>query len=140
MLQPGTGTTDAIVGAYFSAPGFLQDSSWSAQFLAQQAMNPKDQYKPGNQYQLNLGYRYPFGRDLQALLQLNSLYRSRDSGLNAEPDLSGSKTVFLSPGLAYSATQSTRVYGFVQLPIYRYVNGIQLSANWAFVAGFTMRF
>ncbi len=139
-LQPGTGSTDAVLGAYYSAPGFHQDSSWWAQVLAQQAVATTDGFRPGNQYQFNVGYRYPFSDALQGLLQVNSLVKGRDSGVNAEPDLSGSKSVFLSPGLSYSITHDTQLYSFVQLPIYRYYNGIQLSVDWAVVAGFTMRF
>ncbi len=139
-LQPGTGSTDAVLGSYYSAPGIHQDSSWFVQALYQQAVSTKEQYKPGNQFQLNVGYRHPLGHDWQALLQVNSLIKGKDSGANAEPDLSGSKSVFLSPGLIYSLTHDLQLYSFVQLPIYRLYNGIQLSVDWAFVAGATMRF
>ena len=71
---------------------------------------------------------------------MNSLIKGKDSGANAEPDLSGSKSVFLSPGLIYSLTHDLQLYSFVQVPIYRFYNGIQLSVDWAFVAGATMRF
>ncbi len=139
-LQPGTGSTDAVLGGYYSAPGIHQDSSWFVQALYQQAVSTKEQYKPGNQFQLNVGYRHPLGHNWQALLQVNSLIKGKDSGANAERDLSGSKSVFLSPGLIYSLTHDLQLYGFVQLPIYRFYNGIQLSVDWAFVAGATMRF
>ncbi len=139
-LQPGTGSTDLVVGGYYSVPGIHQDSSWFVQGLYQQAVSTKEEYKPGNQFQLNVGYRCPLGHDLQALLQVNSLIKGKDSGANAEPDLSGSKSVFLSPGLIYSLTHDLQLYSFVQVPIYRFYNGAQLSVDWAFVAGATMRF
>jgi hypothetical protein len=139
-LQPGTGSTDFVVGGYYSAPGIHEDSSWFVQGLYQQAVSTKEQYKPGNQFQVNVGYRYPLGHDWQALLQVNSLIKGKDSGANAEPDLSGSKSVFLSPGLIYSLTHDLQLYSFVQLPIYRNYNGTQLSVDWAFVAGATVRF
>ena len=139
-LQPGTGSTDLVLGGYYSAPGMHLDSSWFVQALYQQAVSTKEEYKPGNQLQLNVGYRYPLGHDWQALLQVNSLIKGKDSGANAEPDLSGSKSVFLSPGLIYSLTHDFQLYSFVQLPIYRFYNGTQLSVDWAFVAGATMRF
>ncbi len=129
-----------MLGGYYSAPGIHLDSSWFVQALYQQAVSTREEYKPGNQFQLNVGYRHPLGHDWQALLQVNSLIKGKDSGANAEPDLSGSKSVFLSPGLIYSLTHDLQLYGFVQLPIYRFYNGIQLSVDWAFVAGATMRF
>jgi len=140
MLQPGTGSTDAVLGGYYSAPGIHQDSSWSVQALYQQPVSTKEEYKPGNQFQINFGYRYPLGHELQALLQVNAMIKGKDSGMNSEPDLSGSRTVFLSPGLAYSITHDFQLYSFVQLPIYRFYNGAQLSVDWAFVAGATVRF
>lgn len=139
-LQPGTGSTDAVLGGYHSAPGVHQDSSWFAQVLYQQAVSTKDAFKPGRQFQLNLGYRYPLTHELQALLQLNTSIKDRDSGANAEPDLSGSRSVFLSPGLSYAFADDFQLYGFVQLPVYRNYNGIQLAVDWAFVAGATLRF
>src|SRR5258706_10268740 len=75
MLQPGTGSTDVVVGGYYSAPGIHQDSSWSVQVLYQQPVRTKEEYKPGKQFQLNVGYRYPLGHEFQALLQINSLIK-----------------------------------------------------------------
>ena len=139
-LQPGTGSTDLVYGVFYSGAAPTSEASWWVQALAQQALLIKDDFRPGNQYQLNLGYRQPLARDLRGLLQLNTLVKSRDSGAEAEPDLSGSTTVFLSPGLSWSATRDFEVYGFVQLPIYRYVNGVQLSASRAYVIGASVRF
>lgn len=140
MLQPGTGSTDVVLGGYYSAPSIGEDASWFAQLLYQQAASTKDEYTPGNQFQLNVGYRYPFAGDWQALLQLNGMIKARDSGANSEPDVSGSRTVFISPGLAYSFTHDFQLYTFVQLPLYRYYNGTQLAVDWAVVAGVTLRF
>ena len=139
-LQPGSGSTDLVAGGFYSAPGWHPDSSWFAQGLVQQPLATKDGFKPGTQYQLNLGYRYPLNDSLQALAQINTLIKTRDTGVNAEPELSGSKSVFLSPGLSYSLTHDLQLYGFLQLPVYRYVNGTQLSADWSLIAGMTMRF
>ncbi len=139
-LQPGSGSTDLVLGGFFSGAALTMDSSWWVQALVQQAVQTKDNFKPGNQYQLNLGYRHPFDSSFRGLLQLNTLVKGRDSGEEAEPELSGSKTVFLSPGLSYSITRDAELYGFFQLPIYRYVNGIQLSASSALVFGITTRF
>jgi hypothetical protein len=139
-LQPGTGSTDIVFGGYYTAPGLDHNASWSMQVLVQQAAWIRESYKPGTQYQLNFGYRQPLSDSLHGLIQVNGLVRGRDTGLNAEPDLSGSKTVYLSPGLSYSYSPDLQVYGFLQLPIYRYVNGAQLSADWALVTGITVRF
>jgi hypothetical protein len=139
-LQPGTGSTDVVLGGYYTAPGWSADSGWFAQALVQQAVSTKDGFRPGTQFQLNVGYRHPLTESLFAMLQANALYKAHDTGINAEPDLSGSTTVFLSPGLSYSITPNVQTYGFVQLPVYRYLNGTQLSADWAAVIGLTLQF
>lgn len=139
-LQPGTDSTDLVWGGYFTRPGFQSDSSWFVQALVQTAKRIKDEFRPGNQYSLNTGYRFLFTDSLTGLLQMNGIFKKRDDGLNAERELSGSRSWFLSPGLNYSLTPNMEVYGFVQLPVFRQVNGVQLSAERAFVAGVSMKF
>lgn len=139
-LQPGTGSTDVVLGGYYARPGFQIDSSWFVQALLQKAVRIKDEFRPGAQYTLSAGYRQGFTPTLSGLLQVNSLFKKRDAGLNAEPDLSGSRSVFLSPGLNFAITPDVQIYGFVQLPVYRQVNGVQLSANRALVGGISVRF
>jgi hypothetical protein len=64
----------------------------------------------------------------------------RDSGAEAEPANSGGQFYFLSPGVSFSITKSMQIYPFYQRALYRYVNRIQLTANWSAVAGITARF
>jgi len=42
--------------------------------------------------------------------------------------------------LSYAFTPSTQLYGLVQLPLYQYVNGEQLTANSSFTVGVSHRF
>jgi len=48
--------------------------------------------------------------------------------------------VFISPGLTYAITNSVNFYGFVQLPVYQYVNGVQLVARRAYAVGASVQF
>lgn len=52
----------------------------------------------------------------------------------------GGNFAYLSPGASYVLTEKLQVYGFPQLPLYQYVNGVQLTADWAVVAGLSTRF
>jgi hypothetical protein len=72
--------------------------------------------------------------------QINAVVKSHDYGDNAEPDESGGKFLFFTPGVSYAVTRSLQVFGFVQLPLYQYVNGVQLTAHWAALAGGSWRF
>jgi hypothetical protein len=56
-LQPGTGTTDAILGAYY-ADGLNQNRDYFTQALFQKASDSKNDYRPGDGANFNVGLRY----------------------------------------------------------------------------------
>ena len=139
-LQPGTGTTDLLLGGYYSHVLPLAHSSWFVHGLWQSALNSREDYKPGRRITLDVGYRYEATDSIGFMLQLNALYRSKDAGAQAEPDDTGGKFLFLSPGVSYAVTKSTQLYAFVQKPLYQHVNGVQLTADWSAVIGVSARF
>jgi hypothetical protein len=139
--QPGTGSSDLLLGAYYHND--IEDSPWgwfvSGQF--QGAVNTRDEYRPGNMLNLDLGAHYPFAPTLTGLLQLNAQYKSRDTGLNANP-ASGGHSLNFSPGLSYVIAPKTNLYGFVQIALLQYANtdpaipgSGQLTAPWSFALG-----
>jgi hypothetical protein len=138
-LQPGTGTTDLLAGAYFRRM-LGSGNSWFANLLVQKAMSEHDNFRPGAQTSVDVGHRWEVTDQLGAMLQMNALHKARDRGADAEPGSSGGKFLFLSPGLGYLVAKNVQVYGFLQLPVYQYVNGVQLTADWAAVAGVSARF
>ena len=78
---------------------------------------------------------------LTGLLQLNAQYKSRDTGLNANP-ASGGHSLNFSPGLSYVVAPKTSLYGFVQIALLQYANSDpavagsgQLTAPWSFAVG-----
>ena len=139
-LQPGTGTTDALLGVFWHGAAPLGGWSWFSRAQVVLPMNSRDDYKPGNQLLLDAGLRYAIGNNAAAMLQVNGNFRGRDSGANAEPDDSGQRQVFVSPGVSWNVTPDTQLYAFVQLPIYQAVNGVQLTADWSALAGVSFRF
>jgi hypothetical protein len=139
-LQPGTGTTDALVGAYYARALPLKDLSWFTQALLQLPLNQREGYQPGRRLSFDAGFRYDVSDRLSLLLQLNALIRGRDSGANAERDNSGGRAWFLSPGVSFAAAKDVRVYGFLQAPAYQYVNGVQLGTRPAAVLGISAKF
>jgi len=137
-LQPGTGSTDALLGLYYNHR--MGDMSWFVQGMWQQPLSERDDFRPGRHVSADIGLAYAATPKLNLLLQLNTLYKSRDRGANAEPDESGGHSVFLSPGLSYRMTDAVQLYGFVQKPIYQYVNGTQLTADWSAAVGVSSQF
>ncbi len=139
-LQPGTGTTDAIIGAYYHQKLANQNASWFAQTQYQHALNSHDGFRPGSQFGADLGYRHGLSDKFGALIQINFLMKRRDSGPQAEPGDSGSRSVFVSPGLSYAVSDNVQIYGFFQKPLYQHVRGVQITADKAFVIGMSGRF
>jgi hypothetical protein len=139
-LQPGSGTTDLLIGAYYHEALPLANSSWFVQAQAQLPMNSRADYRPGKQLGIDLGYRYDATDKLGLMLQLNYHVKDRDSGAEAEPEDSGSRNVSLSPGVSYAFAKGAQIYAFLQKPIYQSVNGVQLTAEWSAVAGISANF
>jgi len=138
-LEPGTGATSGVIGAYANFTSH-DGAIWFAQLQFQGAMATKDDFRPGNQVLLTGGVTWPVSEGVALMGQLNGLWRGRDSGTNAEPEDSGGRSLFFSPGLSYTVSPQLQLHAFAQLPLYRYVNGTQLAVNWAAVGGITFRF
>ena len=139
-LQPGSGTTDLLAGAYWHGAAPLSGFSWFAQVQGVVPMSSRDGFKPGKQLQLDGGVRYAVTRDVGLMAQLNYHVRGRDSGANAEPEDSGQRALYASPGISWNVGRNAQVYAFVQVPLYQSVNGVQLTADWSAAAGVSWRF
>ena len=72
-MQPGSGTTDALLGAYYARLLPVRDLSWFAQGLVQLPFNDHEGYKPGKRISLDAGLRYDATESASLLLQLNAL-------------------------------------------------------------------
>jgi hypothetical protein len=135
-LQIGTGSTDVILGGFFT--GTIEEYGWFTQGTAQHAVATKTiagaDYRPGDSYSLNAGIRYAkFGAPFTPMLQLNYIHRSPDD-VGGSP-LDGGTLVYLAPGASFRAGGGTSVYGFVQLPVYQDVIGLQLSPRYTLTLG-----
>lgn len=144
-LQPGSGSTDAVLGAYYHRDLANLPWGWFVSGQLQTALNTRDNYRPGNDVALDIGAHYALTHALNGLLQLNAHFKERDSGLNANPH-SGGYSLNLTPGLSFAAARKINLYGFVQLPLYQYANPDpvlpygQLTAPWSLSLGFSQAF
>lgn len=124
-LQPGTGTVQAVLGAYHLG-ALTKELGYFVQVTGQTALDHRDGYKPGSFVQASAALNLTHWRNVTPQLQLSFRHSGRDSGPNADRPNSGGDQVNVSPGL--SAKISSRVvgFGFVELPVYNRVNGYQL--------------
>lgn len=139
-LQPGTGTTDVVLGAAFRHGSLRSPWSWFVQARGQHALDEHDDFQPGDRFNIDGGVRYVAGGGVSLMLQGNLVVKSRDSGAEAEPESSGGTFLFLSPGLSYALSSRWQLYAFLQQPVFQDVNGVQLTADRGYIAGISARF
>ncbi|PWU14925.1 MAG: hypothetical protein C5B49_12465 [Bdellovibrio sp.] len=134
-LQLGTGTTDLIyILDYNEALG----CSWSGftQLQFQSAIKEVNNFRPGDGYHFNLGVRYFANEMVTPFLQLNTRWFNSDSGAAANGGNTGGTHVYVTPGANEKITETISLYQMVQLPIYEYVNGVQLTPQYVVTVGY----
>lgn len=140
-LQPGTGSTDIIIGAYYFQP-ISQDFDAFATGAFQSAVaHRQDQsgndFRPGNSLTVSFGLRYEAHPRWVPQLQINLYDKSADQGALADMlDTTGFVT-YLSPGLTVQLLHRLQLYGLLQLPVYSNLGGYQLFPHWTGTIGFS---
>jgi hypothetical protein len=138
-LQPGSGTTDLVLGVS-ARMAFGGADALSLQATLAQALAAREDYKPGRRLDVSAGWSHAISTQWSAALQINLSNRARDSGSQSEPDNSGSTTLSLSPGATVSVAAQSIVYAYLQVPVYQKTNGIQLVPRSSLAVGYTQSF
>jgi outer membrane protein W len=143
-LQPGTGSTDVIIGAYFhqalnEAYEFFATAQFQSAIRAQQDQ-PGNDFRPGNSTTVSLGVRYATNPKWMPQLQLNLLHKGVDQGALADLTDTAGDVAYLSPGLTAQVHGKLYAYGFAQLPIYSDLVGNQLFPRYTISVGASYAF
>lgn len=128
-LQPGSGTTDLLLGAFYTGNA-SDDIDYFVQGLVQAPLNARDGFRPGASLTMNLGFRYVASEKVTPELQFNARTVRRDSGVNSDRDNSGGSLLYLTPGATIALAPKLKVFGFVQVPLFQHVNGYQLAPRY----------
>ena len=143
-LQPGTGSTDIIIGAYYyQAISQDFDVFVSGQFQAavkERMHQPGNDYRPGNATSLIFGVRYEANPRWVPQLQVNLLHKEPDTGALADVQNTAGTVAYLSPGITAEVAASLHLFAFVQLPVYSNLYGTQLFPRWTGSVGLTYAF
>jgi hypothetical protein len=143
-LQPGTGSTDILVGGYYyqavsqDFDAFINLRFQAAVLEALDQVNAN--YRPGNLTTVSAGLRYEHSPDWVPQLQVNFTHKSSDQGALADITDSAGNVVYLSPGVTVRLDHGLQLYGFMQLPIYSDLVGYQLFPRWTANAGVSYSF
>jgi len=143
-LQPGTGSLDVILGAYYYQP-VSQDFDFFVNGQFQAAVRhhmdqPGNDYRPGNSTTISFGLRYEGSPQWVPQLQVNLLHKSPDQGALADVQNTAGNVAYLSPGLTARVLDQLHVFGFVQLPVYSNLYGYQLFPRYTVSVGASYAF
>jgi hypothetical protein len=143
-LQPGTGSTDFIVGAYYyRAVGHNFDAFANVQYqsaVTSKQSQPGNDFRPGNSTSVTFGIRYEEDPHWVPQLQMNLLHKNVDRGALADLTDTAGDVAYLSPGLTARVVGSLYVYGFAQIPVYSNLVGNQLFPRYTFSVGASYAF
>jgi hypothetical protein len=128
-LQPGTGSTDVIVGAYYHQP-ISRDVEMFVNGQFQSAVRhhmdePGNDYRPGNSTTASVGLRYARNPHWVPQLQVNLVHKAPDQGALADIQSTAGTVAYVSPGFT-AQFASLHLFGFIQLPAYSNLYGYQL--------------
>jgi hypothetical protein len=143
-LNPGTGSTDAILGAYYyQAISQNFDAFINGQVQIAIAHNldlPGSDFRPGTSENLSFGLRYEENPRYVPQLQVNVTHKSPDQGALADNTDTAGTVVYLSPGLTAMLIDHIHAYGFVQRPVFSNLNGYQVFPHWTGSVGLSYAF
>ncbi len=107
--------------------------------MLDQPLHERAGFTPGANVALNVGVRYLNPTDFVPQLQPNTRWDAREHGANADAPNRGGVLVHLSPGFTYTLAPQSSAFVFLQLPVYRRVNGLQLEPHSLLSAGATWK-
>lgn len=146
-IQPGTGSLDATAALnfrqnLFSVPmlsGEYSTLPLTAGVSYQRSGRGTNDYRVGNTLLAYLGTQYQLTGQFSVMLQANAMFRGySDVGSTGEfAGNTGGTWVFMSPGLRFHLSDAFSAFGYVQLPVYINVHGIQQVSRLNLQLGFT---
>ena len=124
----------------WAGPTSIKSTRLEPTILVKAPLNAHDDFKPGTSVNVNAGLQYAWSAKVVPQFQLNAKFEGRDSGAEADRPNSGSTVVYASPGVTFGLQPGTKVYGFIQLPLYQDYNGLQLAPRVTASLGLVHRF
>jgi len=134
-LQLGSGSVDGIIG--LAGMHNMDRLTFYADVQGKVNTEGAQDLRAGNSvfYDLSADYVLLPERNMFVILELNGVSTSRAEQTGRTVRASGGQLLFLSPGLQYLPRPNVILEGSVQVPIYRDLNGRQLTPDWSVVVG-----
>lgn len=140
MLQPGSGSFDAVLSAQCVKRLSLREVDLTAAFSYQANTTNDLDYRYGNDAIASLSLAGPLASGLRASLQVKYATRGRSEYRGEGVESTGGTIVYAIPGLSMALPTRFSVYVFVPVPVHRYVNETQVAPRISLVAGLSRMF
>jgi len=134
-LQPSSGALKINTSLYYSTPIISPDFSINT-FALYEYSNTIEEgyfiYKYGDFLQMSAGMQYIYKKRLGFSLNLKYEFRGHDHRENQETvESSGSHLILVNPQITYNFKRGWSIMLLSDLPVYKYVNGEQLTNSYA---------
>ncbi len=134
-LQPSSGALKINTSLYYSTPVISPDFSINS-FAIYEYSNTIEEgyfiYQYGDFFQISSGMQYNVKKLLSFSLNLKYEFRGKDQRENElVVESSGSHLVLINPQITYNFKRGWSVMLLSDLPVYKYVNGEQLTNSYA---------
>lgn len=143
-LQPSSGAFKFNAGIFYSRKRADRKLGWNT-FLLLETSNTIEQdylvYKYGNLLQYSLAATYQLNKKLNLIINSKFEWRAHDKRENETIiESTGSKVIFINPQIIYNFIPNWSALLIADLPLYKYVNGYQLTNSYAFQIGIRKNF
>jgi hypothetical protein len=151
-IAPGSGSTDLSASVVYQSTASVRSLTygplgnvaampWFVGIVGRFNGKGTKDYRAGNEIQVNVGANYPVLETFQVLFQLNYRAKTKDDvgQTDAIRDDTGGTFLYASPGLRFAFTPKTALYGYVQVPIYQRINGVNIVSRYNLFGGLQVR-
>ena len=135
MLQPGTGSVDALVSLATTFGGLEPGLRWTAGVSRQESTASRFEYRFGSETIATLGVRRAVRGPVDLALQAKLFDKGRSAFLGEPVASTGARYLYLTPGVHLRLPGAMSAYVLAPLPVHRRVNEAQLAPRRGIVAG-----
>ncbi|MDG1848978.1 MAG: transporter [Flavobacteriales bacterium] len=142
-IQPSSGSfklnPTVLITKQFPSSKLSASSFLSGEF-SQRINTERTHYKYGNLYRANLKLIYQSSEKLNLGIALHFQHRNKAENKNEIMQYTGGSYLDLQPSFSYTLKQNYTLNTFIGIPIYKNVNGIQLTNKYSLGFGISKSF
>lgn len=142
-IQPSSGSlklsTSLLITKQFFDSKFTVSSFISGDF-SQRINTDRTNYKYGNLYRVNLKVYFQASDKSNLAMSLNYQHRNKAKNKSDIMDYTGGDYLNLEPSISYNLKQNYTLNTFIGIPVYKNVNGIQLTNKYTLGFGISKSF